>query len=285
MSIRMKAGASRLTVLGSGWSSTAIESGDGFTENGGLIGDVAGDLGYDFGDDVDWDLIGEDADVNWEDIVYTDKDGTIYTDEDGDGVWTDDFGNEYPGGGTMWLPEDQLLNLVDTLDKAAAEDADLMKYSIPNDVLPTLYGGKASTEITPTVTGSDRPHTYTPAVWFIQRSHDDGITFLDEPFYHGTASGGSITVYDEGITIRDGSRKEVFWSSCTTHFTDKYLQSPYSGYPIQYVCWQCLYGSLSDALISKNDNTISKEAISGGTSGLPSMTVGGNRYFAVNMVK
>ena len=283
MSIRMIAGAARLTVLGSGWSSTAIESGDGFTEEGGLLGDVADDLGYDFGDDVDWDLIADESDVNLDDIIYTDEDGNIYTDEDGDGVWTDELGNEYPGGGTAWLPEDQLMDLADTLEQVAAEDAKLLQYSIPNDVLPTLFGGKASVEITPTVTGSDRPHTYTPAVWFIQKGYDDGITFLDEPFYHGTASGGSITVYDEAITIRDGSIKEVYWSSCTTHFTDKYLQSPYSGYPIQYVCWQCLYGSLSDALISKGDSTITSEDIAAGTSGLPSMTHGGRTYFAVSL--
>lgn len=282
MSIRMIAGAARLTVLGSGWSSTAIESGDGFTEDGGLLGDVADDLGYDFGDDVDWDLIGEDADVDWEDVIYTDEDGNIYTDEDGDGVWTDDLGNEYPGDGTLWLPEDQLLDLVDTLDQAVAEDAQLMKYSIPNDVLPTLFGGKVTQEITPTQTGSDRPHTYTPGVYYIQQDYDSGITFLNEPFYHGTASGGSITVYDEAITIRDGSLKEVYWSSCTTHFTDKYLQSPYSSYPIQYVCWQCLYGSLQDALISKNDNTITREDILGGTSGLPTMTHNGITYYAVS---
>lgn len=281
MSIRMKAGASRLTVLGSGWSSTAIESGDGFTEDGGLIGDVAGDLGYDFGDDVDWDLIGEDADIDWEDIVYTDEDGTIYTDEDGDGVWTDDFGNEYPGGGTMWLPEDQLLGLVDTLDNAAAEDADLMKYSIPKEVLPSLYGGKVSVETNPSQSGSDRPHTYSPAVWCFQKG-SNGILFLDEPFYHGTASGGSIDVYDQAITIRDGSSKAVYWSSCTTQLSPV-LPSPYSSYPEAYVCWQCLYGSFSDALISKSDKTIGKDAISGGTSGLTSMTHGGRQFFAVSL--
>ena len=282
MSIRMIAGAARLTVLGSGWSSTAIESGDGFTEDGGLLGDVADDLGYDFGDDVDWDLIGEDADVDWEDIIYTDDDGNIYTDEDGDGVWTDDFGNEYPGDGTVWLPEDQLLGLVDTLDQAVAEDAELMKYSIPNSVLPSLYGGKVSAETNPIYTDSARPHTYSPAVWYIQQNSTNGVIFLDEPFYHGTANGGSIDVYDEAITIRDGSSKAVFWSSCTTKFSGSTLPSPYNGYPMQYVCWQCLYGSLRDALISKNDNTITREDILGGTSGLPTMTHNGITYYAVS---
>lgn len=282
MSIRMIPGAARLTVLGSGWSNTAIESGDGFTEDGELLDDIAGDLGYDIGDDVDWDLIAGDTDINWDDIIYTDEDGNIYTDPDGDGIWTDPLtGLEYPGDGMQWITEDQLLDMSDLMEDLAASDASLMQYSIPNDVLPTLFGGKVTTEITPTVTGSDRPHYYTPAVWYIQNGSSNGIIFLDEPFFHGTASGGSITVYDEAITIRDGSSKAVYWSSCTTQFTTAMLPSPYSGYPIQYVCWQCLYGSLSDALISKNDNTITSDDIKNGTTGLKTMTYDGKTYYAV----
>ena len=282
MSIRMIPGAARLTVLGSGWSNTAIESGDGFTEDGELLDDIAGDLGYDIGDDVDWDLIAGDTDVNWDDIIYTDEDGNIYTDPDGDGIWTDPLtGLEYPFDGTKWIPEDDLLDLSDMMEDLVASDASLMQYSIPNDVLPTLFGGKVTTEITPTVTGSDRPHYYTPAVWYIQNGSSNGIIFLDEPFFHGTASGGSITVYDEAITIRDGSSKAVYWSSCTTQFTTANLPSPYSSYPIQYVCWQCLYGSLSDALISKNDNTITSDDIKNGTTGLKTMTYNGVTYYAV----
>lgn len=282
MSIRMIPGAARLTVLGSGWSNTAIESGDGFTEDGGLLDDIAGDLGYDIGDDVDWDLIAGDTDINWDDIIYTDEDGNIYTDPDGDGIWTDPLtGLEYPGDGMQWITEDQLLDMSDLMEDLAASDASLMQYSIPNNVLPTLFGGKVTTEITPTVTGSDRPHYYTPAVWYIQNGSSNGIIFLDEPFFHGTANGGSITVYDEAITIRDGSSKAVYWSNCTTQFTTANLPSPYSGYPIQYVCWQCLYGSLSDALISKNDNTITSDDIKNGTTGLKTMTYNGKTYYAV----
>ena len=282
MSIRMIPGAARLTVLGSGWSNTAIESGDGFTEDGGLLDDISGDLGYDIGDDVDWDLIAGDTDINWDDIIYTDEDGNIYTDPDGDGIWTDPLtGLEYPGDGMQWITEDQLLDMSDLMEDLAASDASLMRYSIPNDVLPTLFGGKVTTEITPTVTGSDRPHYYTPAVWYIQNGSSNGIIFLDEPFFHGTANGGSITVYDEAITIRDGSSKAVYWSNCTTQFTTANLPSPYSGYPIQYVCWQCLYGSLRDALISKNDNTITSDDIKNGTTGLKTMTYNGKTYYAV----
>lgn len=283
MSIRMIPGAARLTVLGSGWSETALESGDAFTEDGKLLDDVANDLGYDIGDDVDWDLIAGDSDIDWDDIIYTDDEGNIYDDFDGDGIWTDPLtGLEYPGGGTQWLPEDQLLDLSDMMEGLAQDDAALMKYSIPNEVLPSLYGGKVSAETNPTQSGSDRPHTYTPAVWCFLRGSNDGIIFLDEPFYHGTASGGSITVYDEAITIRDGSSKAVYWSSCTTKFSPV-LPSPYNGYPEAYVCWQCLYGSFSDALIAKNDNTITREDIVGGTTGLPTMVHGGKTYYAVSL--
>ena len=282
MSIRMLPGAARLTVLGSGWSNTSLESGDAYTEDGELLDNVADNLGYEIGDDVDWDLIADDADIQWDEIIYTDGEGNIYTDPDGDGVWTDGNGAEYPGGGTQWLPEDQLLELSDMLEGLAQADAALMQYSIPNDILPTLYGGKVTAEITPTQSGSDRPHHYTPAVWFIQKSGNDGIIFLDEPFYHGTASGGSITVYDTAITIRDGSSKAVYWSSCTTKFSTTNLPSPYSSYPEEYVCWQCLHGSLSDALIATGSNTITSEDIKNGTSGLTTMIHDGQTYYAVN---
>lgn len=280
MSIRMIPNAARLTVLGSGWSETTLESGDAFTEDGELLGEVADDLCYDIGDDVDWDLIAGDSDIAWDDIIYTDDEGNIYDDLDGDGIWTDELGNEYPGGGTQWLTEDQLLGLSDMMEGLAQDDAAYMQYSIPNEVLPSLYGGKVGAETNPTITGSDRPHTYTPAVWCFQKG-SSGIIFLDEPFYHGTATGGSITVYDEAITIRDGSSKAVYWSSCTTQLSPV-LPSPYSGYPEAYVCWQCLYGSFSDALISKNDNTITSEDIKNGTTGLPTMTFGGKTYYAVS---
>lgn len=285
MSLRMAAGAARLTVLGSGQSDTAIESGNGFTIDGQLLEDLALDLDYDFGDDVDWDLIADNElpDIDWTQIIYTDPEGNVYTDPDGDGIWTDPItGLEYPGGGTMWVPLDQILAVSDALSDIADSDASLTQYSIPNDVLTSIYGGKVTTEITLVTTGSERPHSYSPAVWYIQQNSSTGIIFLDEPFYHSTAVGGSITVYDTAITIRDGSSKAVYWSSCTTRFSDNYLSSPYSSYPIQYVCWQCLYGSLSDALVSKNSGTITSADIKNGTSGLTTMVYDSVTYYAVD---
>lgn len=280
MSIRMLPNAARLTVLGSGWSETALESGDAFTEDGELLDDVAQDLGYDIGDDVDWDLIAGDSDIDWDDIIYTDEDGNIYDDLDGDGIWTDPLtGLEYPGDGSMWLTEDQLCDLSDMLEGLAQDDSALMRYSIPNSVLPGLYGGKVSAETNPIYTDSARPHTYSPAVWYIQQNSTNGVIFLDEPFYHGTADGGSIDVFDEAITIRDGSSKAVFWSSCTTKFSGSTLPSPYNGYPMQYVCWQCLHGSFSDALISKNDNTITSDIIKAGGATYETMTYNGKTYY------
>ena len=287
MSLRMKAEMARLTVLGTGWSNTAIDSGDGFTIDGELWDNIATDLDYDFGGDVDWDLIADTElpNFDWSQVIYTDPDGNIYTDPDGDGIWTDPLtGLEYPGGGDMWLPEDLVIDISDSLNGLAISDASLAQYSIPNDVLPSLFGGKVSTEIHPTVADSDRPHYYTPPVWFIQTASQNwggetGIIFLDEPFFHGTAIGDSITVFDTAITIRDGSSKAIYWSECTTQFSTSYLPSPYSSYPIEYVCWQCLYGSLSDALIGTNPNTITSDDIRNGTSGLPTMSYGGGTYY------
>lgn len=282
MSIRMIPNAARLTVLGSGWSSTAIESGDGFTKDGELLDDIAGDLGYDIGSDVDWDLIAGDTDINWDDIVYTDSNGNTYDDFDGDGIWTDPTaGLEYSGNGTQWVTEDQLLDMSDLMEGLATSDSALMKYSIPDSVISSLFAGPVGTEIGCLYpTSSDRPHYYAPSVYYIQTNSSGGIIFLGEPFFHGTADSGSITVYDEAITIRDGSSKRIFWSSCTTQFTTNYLPSPYSSYPIQYVCWQCIYGSLSNALISKGDDTITSDDIKNGTTGLKTMTYNGVTYYA-----
>jgi hypothetical protein len=311
----MQAEKARLTVLGTGWSNTAIDSGEGFTIDGEMWKDIATELGYDFGDDVDWDNIAENEwpDFDWSQViyktpdgnVYTDPDGTgvwtmpayempdgtIYTDPDGDGVWTNpDTDIEYPGGGSLkkieypgggkpYIPENTMVDFSDKLENLAQHDSQFAQYSIPDDVIPTLYGGKVGTEITQITTGSDRPHFYTPPIWFIQTNSSTGYMFLDEPFFHGTASGGSITVYDVAITIRDGSSKTVYYSDCTTRFTDNYLPSPYNSYPIQYVCWQCLYGSLSNALVATNPETVSTDDIRNGTSGLESIDYAEQRYY------
>lgn len=280
MSIRMAPGAARLTVLGSGWSETALESGDAFTEDGELLDKVADDLGYDIGDDVDWDLIAGDSNINWDDIIYTDEYGNIYDDLDGDGIWVDANGNEYSGNGTQWLTEEQLLGLSGLLENLAQTDAALLQYSIERSALQQLWAGPVSEEKNVAASDSERPHRYSPPVFYIQQSASNAVLFFNEPFYHATASGGSVTVNDTAITVRSGSSKAVYWSSCTTYFSDNILPSQYSGYPIQYICWQCLHGPFKDVLISKNDNTITSEDIENGASGLSAMTYEGKTYYA-----
>lgn len=108
MSLHLNPKMSRLTVLGSGWSNTSFESGPGFTPEGDLWQEIAEILDFDFGEDVDWDLIAESEwpEFPWQDIVFTDPEfpDITYTDPDGDGIWTDPLtGFEYPGGGTMWV--------------------------------------------------------------------------------------------------------------------------------------------------------------------------------------
>jgi hypothetical protein len=284
MSLHMNTGQARLTVIGTGWDNTAVDSGNGFTIDGLLWEDVAWELNYDFGGEIDWDLIAanESPQIDWTEVIYTDTEDNVYTDYDGDGIWTDPLtGIEYPGGGDMWIPEDMLIGMSDTLSDLVVSDSTLAQYSIPNEVIHTLYGGKVTTEINYSQTDPARPHYYAPPVWYIQDNSDSGVIFLDEPFFHGTADGGSITVYDEAVTIRDGSSKEVYWSNCTTQFSTNYLPSPYNSYPIQYVCWQCLYGSLDDALLTTNPDTITTDEIRNGESGLTTMVYNNKTYYLV----
>ena len=280
MSISLLPGATRLTVLGSGWSSTAVESGDGLTEDGKLWEDVAGDLGYEFGDDVDWDEIS--GSIDWSDSIYTDQYGNIYTDPYGTGVWTNpETGLEYDGSGNLWLTEDQITSVSDALGNTADADADLTQYGIDRTALIGLYGGPVSQEGEIVASGSDRPHKFSPPVFFIQEDYNTAWLFLSEPFYHSTAAGGNVEVYDEAVTIRPGDRRAVYWSSCTTHFTDKYLPPRFSNIPIQYVCWQCLHGSFFDVLVKKTDKTITTDKILGGTSGLETKIHDGIKYYCV----
>ena len=282
MSLHLAPGMVRLTVLGSGYSDIPIESGDGFTVEGELIDLIAENLDYDFGDDVDWDLIADDVPIDWSQIIYTDPDGNIYTDPDGDGIWTNPLtGVEYPGGGSVWVPESILTQVSDHLDQLATHDESLMRYSIPNDVLPSLFGGPVSTERHIVYSGADRPHSFAPATYYIQKSSDLATLFLGEPFYHTRANSALVEVYDEAITIRNGSTKTIYYSDCNTRFTTSYLRSPYSSYPIQYVCWQCIYGSFSDALIGRSSYTITTQDIENGTTGLATKSYNGKTYYCM----
>lgn len=284
MSLHFKPNMVRLSVIGTGWSNTSIDSGDGFTLDGELLEDIACDLDYTFGEDVDWDLIAdtEIPDLNWSDFIYKDEDGNIYKDIDESGVWVNpETGLEYPGNGTLYVPEESLSNISDKLSEIAASDSLLFQYSIPDEVIPTLYGGKVSKETNPTVWGSDRPHTYTPACWYMCPGGEEAVLFLDEPFHHGTANSGSIIVYDQAFSTRNGSQKKVYYSGCTTSFPIASLPSPYNSYPIAYVCWQCLYGSLSNSLVGTNDSTVTTGDIKNGTSGLESIEVDGKKYYKI----
>lgn len=269
MSIKLLPGAARLTVLGSGYSNSSVESGDGLTEDGRLWQDIAGDLGYDFGDNVDWDQIAGDG-IDWSDVVYTDSGGNIYTSDEAEDVDADL---------DTWVPEETILGISDSLEATAVQDATLNQYAIDAAVLKTLYGGKVSEEDCILYEGSERPHKFAPPVYYIQQSATDAVLFLDEPFYHATALGGDITVNDKAITIRDGSTKAVYWSSCSTFFSDNVLPSEYSWMPIQYICWQCLHGSFNHVLVSSNPNTITTSMIQAGEALYETMTIDGKTYY------
>lgn len=236
MSIRFLPGAARLTVLGSGWSNSSIESGDGLTEDGKLWEDIAGDLGYEYGEDVDWDNLAKEEEI------------TVVVDADG---------NKNIDG-------DDLKAFFEKMQAVAQNDADLMQYSIDPSALKNLWGGPVSEEKNPTQTGTDRPHKYSPPVFYIQKSYSDAYLFQSERFVHTDADGGNLTVNEKHITIRSGSSQAVYWSSCTTHFWDNYLPDAYQSYPIEYICWQCLHGSFSKVLLSATDKTATWEQIEKG---------------------
>lgn len=248
MSITMTPGASRLTVLGSGWSNYSVESGDGLTEDGQLWEDIAGDLGFDFGADTDWDnLSGE----------FTWTDGNLEVNNWSDGVIIDDEGNTL-------IDERMLIELVAALNVTALSDSEMMKYSIADSALKHLFGGPVDEESKYDSTDPARPHKYAPPVFYIQISEDQAYLFLDEKFYHTNANGGNLTVNEKHIKIRSGSTQAVYWSSCATHFSDNYLPVGLQGFPIEYVCWQCLYGSFSNVLLSATDKTATIEDIKAG---------------------
>lgn len=236
MSIKMTPGAARLTVLGSGWSNSSIESGDGLTEDGKLWEDIAGDFGYDFGEDVDWDNLSTEAEL------------PVETDEDGNKL----------------VYEPDLKAFFEKMQAVAQNDAELMQYSIDPSALKNLWGGPVSEEKNLTETGSGRPHRYAPPVFYIQTAYSQAYLFQSEKFVHTDADGGNLTVNEKHITIRSGSSQAVYWSSCTTHFWDNYLPSAYQSYPIEYICWQCLHGSFSKVLLSATDKTATWEQVENG---------------------
>lgn len=254
MSIKMTSASARLTVLGSGWNNSSIESGDGLTEDGKLWEDIAGDLGYDYGGNVDWDNLASDRD--WADEIVTDENGNQY------------------------LPESTLIDLAAYFESIAKKDGDLLQYSIPTNIVKTLYGGMVSQEAAWDETDTDRPHKFFPDVYYIQVSENSACLFQEETFWHRTADGGNITVNDKSITIRSGSSMKVYWSNCDTHFSDNYLPSQYKSYPIEYVCWQCLWGSFQDMLIASTSKTPTIEQIQSGLV-YEVKVLNGKRYFDI----
>ena len=283
MSLHLNPNMCRLTVLGSGWGNMSLESGPAFTVEGQLWDEIAVLLDYDTGSDVDWDLIAQQEwpDFDWSDVIYTDLGGTVYTDFDGDGIWTDPLtGIEYPGGGTMWVPQGDLLQFSDMLDSIADSDENYAQYNIPQDVLNSIKGGPISIEQqNPSAFGDDGPHRYEPYCYVIQLRQTLSVIFNAEIFHH-LHNSGEYDIDTTTIVIRDGSSKTVYYGDCNTHNYDVLVPSPYNGYPKAYICWQCLYGPFSEALIGKTEDTITSDEIRAGTSGLPSMIYGGGRYYA-----
>ena len=255
MSLTFGPAAARLTVLGSGWNNSSINSGDGLTEDGKLMEDIAGDLGYDYGDNVDWDTIA--GDQNWTEEIYTDASGALF------------------------LPGAIMMDVVDYYANLAKKDGDLLQYAVPANVAKTLYGGMVSQERQWDPADTERPHKYFPDVYYIQLSENRAVLFQEEAFWHRHVDGTNEGVNDISITIRSGSAMKVYWSTCSTHFDDNYLPAPYDSYPIQYVCWQCLWGSFEDKLISATENTVTAEQVENGEV-FEKTTINGETYYKIS---
>lgn len=255
MSIKLTPASVRLTVLGSGWNNSSINSGDGLTENGKLWEDIAGDLGYGSGSNVDWDSLSS-------------------GDDSADKILTDANGNRY-------APYSVVVDLAGFFAEIAVKDSSLLRYSIEPNVLKNLYGGMVSQETNWDKTDPDRPHKYYPDVYYIQVSENSAYLFQEEAFWHREADGGNVNVNDISISIRSGSSMKVYWSGCSTHFDNNYLPYPYSSYPIEYVCWQCLWGSFKEMLISTSDKTATIDQIKNGEV-YEEVIIDGEKYFKIS---
>lgn len=255
MSLKLNPAAARLTVLGSGWNNSSINSGEGLTEDGKLLEDIAKDLGYDYGENVDWDALSGDRD--WSSEVYTDESGASF------------------------FPYMSLVDLAEFFNETSTKDKILWNYSIPANVLKTLYGGMVSQEISWDKADAERPHKYFPDVYYIQISEKLAYLFQEEAFWHRHADGTNEKVNDISITIRSGSAMKVYWSDCATHFDENYLPEPYNKYPIEYVCWQCLWGSFKDMVISSSDKTATLDQIKNGEV-YEKVDINGEPYFKIS---
>lgn len=283
MSIKLLPDSARLTVLGSGYSNTSIESGDGLTEDGKLWEDIAGNLDYDFGGDVDWDAIADEHPVDWSDVIYIGNDGTIYSDIEGTGTWESEDGKEYDGNGNAAMEETAFLESAGQLETMTSYENQYRRYSIPKNVLDNVRGGLVTEETNALVDHPERPHKYNPAVYYVQQDYDTAYLFLGEPFQHTTADGGNLSVSEDWVVVGPGNKKLVYYSSCSTSFTlvyEKMLASTdYNWVPIQYVCWQLLYGPFNENLLTLGENTITADRIIAGDHAFTTVEYYGKTYY------
>lgn len=298
MSLHISPGMARLTVIGTGWSNTSIDSGDGTTSDGLTWKDISSNLGYEYGDNVDWDaIIGIDGspDINWKDAIYITPDGTIYTDSDGDGTFTDpSTGLEYPGGGNLYLPESNLMDIADSLENIANENEDLMKYDLTG--VKISYSGKTST---PSLKDNDTDNVvrFKPAAYYAtpygpstNDNVQNSIYFSDATFeayeegdeadgWNATATAFTYqgkTIYSMGDSASGGGGSSGLPAIWGNHF------GSYNGGAnklTSYMAWQLLYGTFKNGLVIKGKNTITKDKIKNGTSGLPKTIYAGGTYY------
>ena len=250
MSLKLNPAAARLTVLGSGWNNSSINSGEGLTEDGKLLEDIAKDLGYDYGENVDWDSMA--GDQNWSDSIVEDNYGNVF------------------------FPAYMLDDIEIALGKTAEDDKNLLQYDIMPHEIKDLYRGPVVMEVAWDNSDKTRPHRFTPPVFYIQKSATEAYLFQKEVFFHTDASGGNLSVEDTAISIRGEEGRKVYWSLCNTKFSDINLPDKYQSFPIEYICWQCLWGSFGESVITSADNVKKAEDI------YEKVEIDGEEYYRIN---
>lgn len=247
MDLTISANKVRTTVIGKSWDNIPVDSGATYTDVGEIIRDIAIDLGYNVGKDIDWDSIAEDMGISLSDLnaIYIDEEGitggggggeiaevtedTSVFEETLEGTFEDQFGNEFTGGKTvkvgkdkiaktdtvgMYIPTQAYEQVAAALADMAEDDAELTDYTIPQDVLDSLPIGGPLTE---SVADGYSKHMFHPQVqYYIQGS--DSIIFRNSKFSHKDVGGGAITVIETNFRIHNSQVRTAYWSECLRPF-------------------------------------------------------------------
>lgn len=263
MDLTISANKVRTTVIGKSWDNIPVDSGATYTDVGEIIKDIAIDLGYNVGKDIDWDSIAEDMGISLSDLnaIYIDEEGitggggggeiaevtedTSVFEETPEGTFEDQYGNEFTGGKTvkvgkdkiaktntvgMYIPTQAYEQVAAALADMAEDDAELTDYTIPQDVLDALPIGGPVTQ-----GGTTSIHEYHPAVRYYTQS-GNSIIFNAGKFYHRQQGGSEFIIIETNFRIHNSQVRSCYLDNCSPLYREvgggnisDYLPSAYSG--------------------------------------------------------